>query len=220
MTKRRNLLQTTSVILLFVYLHSVILPGLVFGQPAECDYDRNNPSLENARKNFLALNYVCAEQEINDFLALEGISIEERADAHVLLAEVYYARGRDVSEKKEKVIAQFVAAFEAYRQWRGELNIRSPEFMAMMKEAQDLVDKEAAEEAAVVEEKPEEVVPAEVPEKEEKKGKPWYTKWWAIGLGVGIVVGGAVLLAGGGGDDGGGGAVDTLPYFPPPPPTK
>ncbi|UCD94407.1 MAG: hypothetical protein JSU69_11700 [Candidatus Zixiibacteriota bacterium] len=216
MTKRRNLLQTTSVILLFVYLHSVILPGLAFGQQAECEYDRDNPTLESARKNFLALNYHCAEQEINDFLAVEGISIEERADGHVLLAEVYYARGRDVSEKKEKVIAQFVAAFEAYREWRGELNIKSPEFMAMMKEAQDLVDKQAAEEAAAVEEKPEEVVPAEVPKKEEKKKKPWYTKWWAIGLGVGVVVGGAVLLAGGGGDDGG--PIDqTLPDFPPPP---
>lgn len=52
-----------------------------------------------------------------------------------------------------------------------------------------------------------------------EKSKPWYSKWWAIALGVGLVAGAVVVATGGGGDDGGNGGVvvDTLPSFPDPP---
>jgi hypothetical protein len=188
-----------------------VVPGIVLGQGPDCIYDPSNPSLDNARKNFLGLNYHCAELELLDLLKKESLNTQERADAHVLLAEVYYAKVRNESEKKDKVIEQFVAAFNAYREWRGELNIKSPEFMTMMKEAQEIVDKGMQEpEEVVTEEKR-----VEVPKKEKKK-KPWYTQWWAIGLGVGIVAGGVVLLTSGGEEEEEP-ALDTLGYFPEPP---
>jgi len=209
-----------SLVMLVSYLNLLLFSNVVFGQEIKCDFDPDNPSLENARKNFLALNYDCAEQELNSLLQHEDITIEEKADAHVLLAEVYYAKVRNDGEKKSKVIEQFVSAFKAYREWRGELNIKSPEFMAMMKEAQNIVDQEvteaepAGEPIMEEEEKPEEIVPVTTME---GKKKPWYTQWWAIGLGVGLVAGGVILLAGGGDEDGNGAVPDTLPNFPDPP---
>lgn len=218
MKKNLKSFRLTLVFMLVIYLNSLVLPGVVLGQSSDCDFDANNPTLESARKNFLGLNYTCAEEEINAFLQSETLTIEQKADAHVLLAEVYYAKVRDDSEKRSKVIAQFVAAFDAYRDWKGELNIRSSEFMAMMKEAQDMVDEEAAQ---ATEEIPadqvtgtEETEPPAVEEAvtapEKAKKKPWYTKWWAIGLGVGVVAAVVVIVAGGGGED----EDKTLPEFP------
>ncbi|MFH2036785.1 MAG: hypothetical protein ABIJ45_10315 [Candidatus Zixiibacteriota bacterium] len=233
--------RVTSILLLAAYLNLVFLPGIAFGQSSDCQFDKSKPSIENARKNFLALNYKCAEEELNALIATESLETEKKADAHVLLAEVYYAKVRDNSEKKDKVITQFVAAFEAYREWKGELNIKSPEFMAMMKEAQVKVDSgestkpaeepvvKPTEEKVVVEASMDETtddsstkaVPIITAEKKKKDKKPWYTQWWAIGLGVGVVVLAAVAL-GGGSDSSGGTTPDgPLDDFPAPPkPTK
>jgi len=214
MPKQSRIFRLITVFLLMIFIHSVMLPVLVLGQSADCQYDRDKPSLENARKNFLALNYVCAEQEINDLLNTEGLNIQTKADAHVLLAEVYYAKVRNDSEKKEMVIEQFVAAFKAYRDWRGELNITSPEFMNMMKEAQDMVDEGVTEPEPVKIEVPEE---KKTESTEEKEKGAWYKQWWAIGLGVGVVAGAVILLAGGDDDET---PPDTLASFPPPPAGK
>lgn len=222
MIKKHCVFRITSVLMLLAYLHTFILPGAVFGQESDCSYDPGNPTLDSARKSFLALNYKCAEEELNAMLALDTLGIREKADVHVLLAEVYYAKVRNNGEKRDKVMEQFVAAFESYREWRGEVNIKSPEFMSMMKEAQTLVDtqateKKAEETAPAVTEDSGQPVVTQVVEDEEGKKKPWYTKWWAIALGVGVVAG-AVALAGGGGDDGGNGGSTALPDFPDPPP--
>lgn len=218
MIKKHHVFRITSVLLLLAYMQTFVLTGSVFGQDSECSYEPGNPTLDSARKSFLALNYKCAEEELNALLALDTISIEEKANAHVLLAEVYYAKVRNDSEKRDKVMEQFVAAFNAYREWRGELNIKSPEFMAMMKEAQTQVDQEKAEEkaaeAATAETEPAKI--AEPAKKEEGRKKAWYTQWWAIALGVGVVAGAVVLAGGGGGDDGETPATE-LPDFPDPP---
>ena len=131
---------------------------------------------------------------------------------------MYYAKVRNESEKKEKVIGQFVKAFEAYREWRGELNITSSEFMAMMKEAQDMVDEGKVEPEPVkieIPEKKEE--PKEVIKEGDKEKGAWYKQWWAIGLGVGVVIGGVILLTGGDDEET---PPDTLGYFPDPPSGK
>ena len=227
MKKHFKTFRVTSILLLIAFLNSLLLPGIVLGQEVKCSYDPGNPTLDSARKNFLALNYVCAEEELTDFLKIETLTTEQRADGHVLMAEVYYAKVRNDTEKRSKVISQFVAAFESYREWKGELNIKSPEFMGMMKEAQTKVDAEAAagpaEEAEAVEtvEKPaeeEKVEPTVVPVTDGKK-KAWYKNWWAIALGVGVVAGGVVLLTGGGGDDEPTPTDDPLADFPDPPVT-
>lgn len=214
---RHNLtFRIIGVILLACFLHMATIPSLSLAQDTGCSYDRVKPSLENARVSFKSLDYGCAEQEILDYLKLETITIEQRADAHVLLAAVYYAKSKNNNEKRSLVIEQFKKAFEAYRQWRGELDISSTEFIGMMNEAQRQVDEEARE--AV---KPPETPVVEKPAVTETKPaegqkKAWYKQWWAIGLGVGLVAGAALVLAGGGGEEetGGGQVTDTLPGPP------
>lgn len=48
------------------------------------------------------------------------------------------------------------------------------------------------------------------------ESKPWYKKWWVIGLGAAVVAG-SVLLIAGGGDDSEPVAAQPLPGFPDPP---
>jgi hypothetical protein len=219
---RIRYLRTIALILLLAYLQMVFFPISGFAQTPNCGYDVKSPSLEHARKNFKGLNYRCAEMEINDLLKLPELSLEDKSNAHILLAAVYYAMLKDDSEKRSKVMQQFKAAFKAYREWRGELDIKSPEFVEMMKEAQLQVDTEAT--ATTEPGKPAEdttkakPAPPVIAETKAAKtgGKAWYKQWWAIGLGVGVVAGAVVLLSGGGGETTQP-PLDTLPTFPNPP---
>ncbi|MFH1700108.1 MAG: hypothetical protein ABIE07_05930 [Candidatus Zixiibacteriota bacterium] len=223
---RKNSLIYRAVIysLIVCFLQMIVAPSLVAAEPVNCPYDKTNPSLDNARISFKSLNYDCAEQEILDYLKGEQLSIEQKADAHVLLAAVYYAKLKNDKDKKARVIEQFKAAFESYRDWRGELDISSTEFIEMMNEAKILVDEEADKEPLPVIEKITSEPALETPAVIEtgdgiKKAKPWYTKWWAIGLGVGVVAAVVVAASGGGGGDAE--PVDnTLPGFPDPPASK
>ncbi|MBN2227472.1 MAG: hypothetical protein JW763_08910 [candidate division Zixibacteria bacterium] len=205
------LFRTLALVVLTVFIQSILLFGISPAQTSGCDFDPDKPSIDHARMSFKMLNYRCAEEELNVLLAKETVDIEDKANAHVLLASVYYAMLKDNDEKRDRVMEEFVKAFKSYREWRGELDIKSSEFLDLMEAAKDQVDQESLEQA--IEPSPDSadtVAPAFIPTTAEKK-KPWYTKWWAIGAGVGVVALGVVVLAGGGDD---GGTVDTLPYFP------
>lgn len=243
--KQKNLLfRVIAVAVLTAFLQWTMLPSLVFAQSGGCDFDPNNPSVEHARTSFKMLNYKCAEQELNAYLAKDNVSIEDKADAHILMASVYYAMLKNDTEKRDRVTEEFVKAFKAYREWRGELDIKSGEFLDLMEIAKERVDTEAAtqpaptepvpteiEEQKIEEQKPavvEEVkkeepkpavTPAPVKKAEEKKKKAWYSNWWAIAGGVGLIAVAAVALGGGGGSDDGGGTAD-LPGIPDPPSGK
>ena len=219
MYRRAGVLKAGAILTLIVFLQALVLPQLVQAQTTDCPFDQDNPSIENARYNFRITNYDCAEIELQTLLADENLDMQVKADAHVLLAAVYYAKIRDDEQKQDLVVEQFVAAFKAFRNWRGDLDIKSPEFVAMMEQAQVLVDKQDdAVDAA--KDKVEEQLPEEqkemaqvVPVSGDGK-KPWYKQWWAIGLGVGLVATAVVVAAGGGGDEEGG---EELPGFPPTP---
>ncbi len=207
MPKQNGIFRALCLLLLLMYLQSTLIVSGVLAQGLDCGYGPAGPDLEHARQSFKALNYQCAEQEINDLLNNPNIDLELKANAHVLMAAVYYAKVRDTREKEKAVVDEFARAFRAYQDWQGDLDIKSSEFAAMMEKAKLMVEDEVAAKAAepVVEEKPKEVPAVQ----EQKKGKPLYTKWWAIVLGVGLVAG-VVALAGGGG----GGTDNTLPDFP------
>jgi len=217
MRSRDRIFRTVALILMVCYTQAFFLPNFIMAQAPPCAYDKKAPSVENARRNFKGLNYKCAEQELTDFLKQDKLSLEAKSDAHILLATVYYAMLKDDTEKRDRVMEQFKEAFKAYREWRGELDIKSPEFAGLMDQAKEQVDKETAEKQAAQKQAQDSAKQAAVSEAK-TGGKPWYTKWWAIGLGVGVVAGVAVALAGGGG---GGGTTpttdETLPTFPDPP---
>jgi hypothetical protein len=222
MYKRAGILKIGAMFALLVYLQALVLPQLVQAQDPDCPFDKANPTTENARYNFRITNYDCAELELKTLLANEDIELQDKADAHVLLAAVYYAKIRNDEEKRDLVVEQFVAAFKSLRTWRGDLDIKSPEFVALMEQAQMLVDKQddALDTATdkVKEEVPDteldDAPPVTVVSSDGKK--PWYKQWWAIGLGVGLVAGAVVVAAGGGGGDEGEPDND-LPSFPDPP---
>lgn len=211
-----RIFRSAALILMICYAQAFFLPNFIWAQAPPCPYDQKAPSVENARRNFKGLNFKCAEQELTDFLKKDKLSLEEKSDAHILLATVYYAMLKDDTEKRGRVMEQFKEAFKVYREWRGELDIKSPEFADLMEQAKTQVDKETAEKQAAQKQAQDSTKQAAVP-KTKTGGKPWYTKWWAIGLGVGVVAGVAVALAGGGGGGTTQQVIDTLPTFPPPP---
>jgi len=205
MKSKQRFYRFTITVLILAYLQTLIPIGAL-AEVNECGYDPANPDLEHARQSFRQINYNCAEQELKDLLAKPDLDLEEKANAHVLLAAVYYTIMRDAQEKENKVIEQFAEAFRAYQDWSGDLDIKSSRFAELMEKAKTMVGEE--------ETKAEEPVPVTPAKEQQIKKKPWYTKWWAIALGVGVVAGVAVAVGGGGSSDGGGG---TLPDFPDPP---
>ncbi len=104
-----------------------------------CDFDRSNPSIESARRSFKTLQYNCAELELSMLLQKANLTLEDKCEAHVLMAAVYYAMLDDKSKKRTKTIEQFVLAFESYQEWQGELDINSDDFRALMEEAKGMV---------------------------------------------------------------------------------
>lgn len=221
MFKRAGLLQAAAILALIAFAQALVLPQLAEAQATDCPFDKDNPTIDNARYNFKITNYDCAEAELQAFLAKPDLDLQAKADAHVLLASVYYAKIRNDDEKRNLVVEELVSAFTAFRNWRGDLDINSPEFLAMMDQAQALVDQKAdleeevKEEAAAQVEDEKDEAPVTVIKPEKKKGA-WYKQWWAIGLGVGLVATTVVLVAGGGGDEAAP-EDNTLPDFPDPP---
>ncbi|MDH4156385.1 MAG: hypothetical protein OEW00_03805 [candidate division Zixibacteria bacterium] len=134
--------RITAAVMPAVFLLAALLPIAGSAQTPVCTYDKKAPSLENARHSLKMTDYVCAEAEVNDFLALDTLSLELRADAHVLLAAVYYAKLKNESEQRREVLDQFKAAFRVYREWGGELDIKSPQFQALMEQAKQQVEAE------------------------------------------------------------------------------
>ena len=114
-------------------------------QDTGCNYDRTAPSLDNARLNFKSLNYRCAELELLERLRVSSLTMKEKADTYVLLAAVYYAMMSNEQERREKVVEQFSAAFNEYREWKGTLDVTSSEFVELMEEAKRNVDAGTAE---------------------------------------------------------------------------
>lgn len=166
-----------------VLIMLLFLPLAIRAQIPNCVYDQNAPSAERARANFLALNYDCAEAELIDLLRIDTLDLQQKADAHVLLAQVFYAKVKGDEEKHNMVLEQFVATFRAFRAWKGALDVKAPEFLAVMKEAQDLVDKEPPQ--AEAQPAPEQKTWQPPPISEKKCAPKSTMAWIATGLFVG-----------------------------------
>ena len=205
MHKRVLLFRFSLTLVLISHLVVMVLPiGVLAQESINCPYDKNAPTLDHARQTFKGLNYNCAELELDDLLKDGSLTLEEKADAHVLMAAVYYAKLKDTKEKRSKVIEQFAQAFRSYADWSGDVDIKSTEFLSMMEQAKSLVNTEIKT--------PDIDTLVAIPKLDSGEKKAWYTQWWAIGLGVGVV---AVVLLGGGGSDDPAPPDTTLATFPP-----
>ena len=83
------------------FFNGLLTPCTILSQNLDCQYDPQKPSILSAKRSFYAVNYKCAEQELKDFLAIDTLSIKSRADAHILLGEVYYTMLKDEDKKAE-----------------------------------------------------------------------------------------------------------------------
>jgi len=202
-----------AAVLTFAYLWSLLFAQVQSVRAADCSYDTSNPSIGSARTSFQIFDFECAEKELLDVLKKKDLGMEDRANAHMLLAAVYYEMFQGETHRRQKILEQFEEAFTAYRNWKGTLDIQSPEFRELMEEARASVESQQKQE------EPEQPVISRNPTgTTAQKGSS--KKWLLIGLGAVVVVGGVALAAGGGGGgngDGGGNGTTALPDFPDPP---
>ena len=202
--------------LLLTHLWAFILPDFVRAQTAECEYDKRTPALDSARMNFQVFNFHCAEMEILDLLKVDTVGLETKASAHMLLAAVYYEMLQDDAQRRSKILDQFKAAFKSYRDWRGQLDIQSPEFRSLMEEARRELDAAAPKPEPPKAPSPETPVVTQPPVvANEETGGGGSKKWLLIALGAGAV--GVAVLALGGGGSKPAPPDETLPGFPPHP---
>ena len=103
MFKRAGLLRTAAILALIVFAQALVLPQMAEAQTTDCPFDKDNPTIDNARYNFKVTNYDCAELELQALLADPNLELQAKADAHVLLASVYYAKIRNDEEKQNPV---------------------------------------------------------------------------------------------------------------------
>ncbi len=149
MILRRSKSITVVICLLIFWI--ALMSSESRAQSPSCVYDRNTPSVENARLTFQILKFKCAELELIDVLQASSLSPENKCQANFLLAAVYYAMIKDETDKRDKVLEQFRAAFNTDRDWQGELDIKSDKFTALMEEARKQVSESGKENMAMIE---------------------------------------------------------------------
>lgn len=199
---------------------TVLYPLLLSAQTAECDYPKGRPSIGHARQAYRAAELECAALELNDLLNRTDTPRAIKAEAHMILASVYYVSDEEPGTSRNSVKKELVEMFMADRYWQGRLEIQTADFRKLVNDAHELAEwryRNSPELAAEYDrsvERTDSLVADSIRIEESKPGqKKWYTKWWAIGSGVGIIAMAAILMSGGN-DTGGSVPIDSLPPFP------
>ena len=200
-------------ILLLISMWVAINPCFLIAQTAECKYPGGLPTVENARLSFRSADLVCAKKELKDILTREGISRKTRADAHMLLASVYYIEETDDITRRIKVKQEIVEVFLAYRDWQGQFEIRSSEFRKIFSDARELAEWKYQNSPDLQNDYEKQLLLIDATEQKTTENKKWYSKWWAIGSGIGIIAMAAILMSGSN-DNTTSLPIDTLPPFP------
>lgn len=217
---RHNFGRLIAVAVLTAYLSAALWPDWALAQTPECAYDRKSPSLAHARSSFQEFDFVCAEREVNDLLKLSSLDAGTQADAHALLAAIYFQSLPDNQNRREKVIESFRRTYSLRPNWNGQPDVQTPAFRELMAEAKRQVEQLRQKEkpAAPPPTTPGKPAPAPTESKTQAKGGGSKT-WIYVALGA-AAVGVAALALGGGGGGGGNGGGGDLPDFPPPPAGK
>ncbi len=214
--RKEKLSRPVAAAVVITYLLAALGPDRAVAQSTDCPYDRKAPSLAHARASFQEFDFFCAEREVNDLLKLTSLDTGTKADAHALLAAIYFQSLPDNQNRREKVIEEFRRTYSLRPEWKGQPDVQTPAFRDLMAEARRQVeqlkpkDKPAAPPPEVTT-KPQ----ATEPKSEAKRGSKKTWIYVAVGAAAAAV---AVVALGGGGSDGGGGG--NLPGFPPHPDGK
>lgn len=209
--------RLTGIVVLMSYVFAALMPSGLMAQTSDCPYDRKSPSLSHARASFQEFDFACAEREVNDLLKVSSLDAGTKADAHALLAAIYFQSLPDNQNRREKVIEEFRRTYALRPNWNGQPDVQTPAFRQLMAEAKRQVEQlsqkdKPAPPPTTAQTKPQPVEP----QTQTKRGS---NKTWMYVAAGAVVAGVAVLALGGGGGDGGGGGT-TLPGFPPHPSGK
>ncbi len=173
----------------------------LLAQDSECTYSETTPSIQSARTTFRAAGLNCAEKELNELLALQNISRQEKADAHLLLASVYFIKEPDANARRHRVKKELVAMYMADRRWQGQLEIVSSEFRTLLKDAREMANWRYQQSPELTDEYSIDSLQVALADSTRfeyenlENKKPWYTKWWALSSGVGLVIVAATVIS-------------------------
>ena len=214
---RQIMHRPLTALVMTMYFCAFAWPGHVAAQTPECGYDRSAPSLASARASFQEFDFACAERELGDLLKVPKLAVGIQADAHALLAAIYFQTLPDNQNRREKVIEEFRRTYSLRPDWKGQPEIQTPAFRDLMTEAKRQVDQLSQKEKPATPSggASDKSTPAVKETKPTGGGKSKKT-WLYVAAGA-AAVGVAVLALGGGGGGGGNGGGEGLPYFPPPP---
>jgi hypothetical protein len=204
MLYHERFVKAVSITLLAAFIGSLCPPDIILAQTADCQYDRQHPSLEDAEKLMKDLyGFDCAAAEILDVLhQTDTLDHKNYAAAQFLLGQAYW--GQIVQRQNpipdtQMVTNVLIKGFLADSSWGGEWFWNDDvDFLNIAAIARANADSIRA-------------IPPD-------KGGHWYTKWWAITLGAGVVAG--VLIGLIDGEPPPPPGTDTIPYFPSPPTRK
>ncbi|MCB2230300.1 hypothetical protein KQH82_06265 [bacterium] len=121
-----------------------ITSSLAIAQANNCTFDRQNPTLESARSSFGKLDYDCAREELLALLDIEGIQDNVAADAHGLLAAIYFSDEGSRSFPVRKIVVQqeLVNAIRLDSLWTGPLAINEELLRIWLEDARERVREE------------------------------------------------------------------------------
>ena len=187
MVKSKGLSRLGVVLLIAVFLNATLIQGVAASEEPDCEFDKKKPSLVHATIIFNGGDNHCAGMELDALIKDKNTNLEDRAAARVLLVKVYNAM---IHEDLSKPI-------------EGSETKPSEKPTAPAKDA-------------VVEKQPEVQTKTTAFESDSAR-KPWYKKWWAMALGVGVVATVAAVAGGGSETPVKEEAPSALPPPPPPP---
>lgn len=210
-----------NLVLLLVSVWLGISPSLLIGQEPDCQYQTGHPTVANARRVFRSADLVCAEMELRELLDNDQVPGKTKADAHLLLASIYFVEDVDESLRRGKVKQELVALYLADRYWQGELEIRTSEFRKILADARGLADWRYRNSPELQKKYEQQLLldtsltasQTDSSWQPNQTKKNWYTRWWAVGSGVGIIAMAAILMSGSNNSPEPI-LVDTLPPFP------
>jgi len=132
------LFSTISLALLGCFVLSILVPDLIRAADADCQYDRDNPSIDHAMKSFMdpAL-FECAEAEIRDVLDATDLGDRRQvAETHFLLAAALYGRQISAEIPDTLILEHLVNGFLAAPDWTGDWYFADmPDFMTLVPRA-------------------------------------------------------------------------------------
>jgi hypothetical protein len=102
---------------------------------AGCNYNKQIPAVESARRSLKTLNYPCAEAELLDLLSQDSIPVDVQADAHILLGTVYFHMTQDSILRRLRVTKEFENAFQLDHKWSGTLDPNPPGLQELLDQA-------------------------------------------------------------------------------------